>query len=400
MLTRSERLAHRLAARPIPLNAQKLDKLARDMVRGALSRLLSASEPIGFGHLWSTTIGIRDAAGRNKKVLVVAKGEPTQLTGPSFSGKYGKNQDGNDVVIIDWPGKESIYSLQRFYKRWKSLVREVREALAHEMTHASEPVATDSEYLSWNDQQSPEFWKAYANDPKEVRATMRETADFMYQVALQVIKDLKTSDVDQVIRRVLGAVGRSPRFSQHQRWLTDDNKRLIMRGVYRELSDKLNRRKASIRIAKPQLYFLRATTDPRRDLDRGFACVGDHWFDSFEEALDWQDSQGSMFFQSPPREDPHTRKWCGDPELGLSGKAFRNITEFKQVLRKVTPEGSRLGVFSSTTYDLHTGLDGNDVFRPGEFVGWIRPERAMEDLFRILEIGKRGRIPDQWKPGT
>lgn len=130
--------------------------------------------------------------------------------------------------------------------------------------------------------------------------------------------------------------------------------------------------------AARMLFFLRNTTDPERDLGRGFSCHVDGWRKTPEH---------NPSALRKPLQDPDTKLWCVDPELGLSSFACWDEPSFARAMKEieiyaVEPE---IAVFRSMDYDLHAGADGEDVFRDGEFVGFIEWGSSWTDLLTVVE---------------
>lgn len=116
-----------------------------------------------------------------------------------------------------------------------------------------------------------------------------------------------------------------------------------------------------------ELFFLRDTEDPLKDLERGFSCEVNSWKDSEEEAIEWQSKYGAL---RSPLQDPKSKKWCADPERGLSSFAFWDKKSFDKAIRNIErySSGNLPCIFKSKDYDLDSGADGEDVFRKGSFV--------------------------------
>lgn len=129
--------------------------------------------------------------------------------------------------------------------------------------------------------------------------------------------------------------------------------------------------------------FLRDTRDPDADLKRGFSGYAGAWFDTEDEALDYQRHVATL---GPPRQDPVTRKWCGDSELGLSAFEFHDLESFQRAMQLLESEGAyeQIAVFASSDYDLRAGADGEDVFRPGRFLIRINASTSYEELMTSL----------------
>jgi hypothetical protein len=116
------------------------------------------------------------------------------------------------------------------------------------------------------------------------------------------------------------------------------------------------------------MFFLRQTKHPEEDIIRNFSCHV--WKTSLDEAKDFQKREGAL---TAPKQDPKTKLWCADPELGLSGFAFKKVPS-KDLMKKMEQyalDVSEIAVFESTDYDLKSGLDSEDVFRNAKFLGWL-----------------------------
>lgn len=139
------------------------------------------------------------------------------------------------------------------------------------------------------------------------------------------------------------------------------------------------------KMASDQIFFLRDTKNPHNDLVRGFSGYHGTWFDSKEEAIDYQIYNPSI---TPPKQDPITGKWCGSPELGLSSLAFRDENTFnKAIERLINNWGAteKIAVFISDDYDLNAGADGEDVFRNGDFLFYIDINCTYSQFLEKLE---------------
>lgn len=131
--------------------------------------------------------------------------------------------------------------------------------------------------------------------------------------------------------------------------------------------------------ANKELLFLRETNNPEADLQRGFSCHIDGWFENLEDAKEWQKTHGAL---SEPRQDPWNKKWCADPELGLSSFAVWDKPTFEKAISNLISEGAtdKVAVFSSQNYELQVGADGEDIFRSGKFIGYIGLETSYEEF--------------------
>ena len=136
---------------------------------------------------------------------------------------------------------------------------------------------------------------------------------------------------------------------------------------------------------KPQkLYFLRDTSSPNEDLIRNFSCNVNAWLDNEQEAIDYQRIHGGL---DTPKQDPKTKLWCADPELGLSSFSFYDETSFNEALKNIEPYinyKNKIAVFVSDEYELGAGLDGEDTFKNGKFLGYIIEPYTWENVSALL----------------
>lgn len=130
-------------------------------------------------------------------------------------------------------------------------------------------------------------------------------------------------------------------------------------------------------------FILRDTISPEDDLRRGFSGNVGAWFDTREAAFAYADRHGSL---TTPKQCPISQKWCGDPELGLSGFVFTDATSLSASTRRIAEYVEWRGaptvmVFASNDVELGVGLDGEDVFRDG----WIVTEMPYPFSWAELE---------------
>lgn len=116
-----------------------------------------------------------------------------------------------------------------------------------------------------------------------------------------------------------------------------------------------------------RFFILRDTINPDGDLQRGFSGNVNAWFDSRERAQAYADANG---VELSVKQCPISKKWCGDPEKGLSGYAFSNETELSKAMESIATyvewrDNPTLTVFASNEVEKGVGLDGEDVFREG-----------------------------------
>lgn len=122
--------------------------------------------------------------------------------------------------------------------------------------------------------------------------------------------------------------------------------------------------------SRTTMFFLRDTSDPERDLRRGFSCEVNSWFSHEDDAKECAERHSAS---EGHRQDPETGMWCGSPEPGLSSYAFNDESSFARAMDAIGEYLSqdRVAIFQSSEYDLGAGADGEDCFRNGRFVGWL-----------------------------
>lgn len=151
----------------------------------------------------------------------------------------------------------------------------------------------------------------------------------------------------------------------------------------KEKWEKLYKSVFSEAVTKPPLLFLRNTQSPENDLRRGFSCNVNAWFTSQEDADRYQDQHGAL---NPPIYDEMSNKWCADPENGLSGYSFKDFVSFEKAYKNFESYNTddNFAVFSATDYGLGDGLDGEDTFKKGVFVGWIPNSPKTSDMWKTI----------------
>ena len=80
-----------------------------------------------------------------------------------------------------------------------------------------------------------------------------------------------------------------------------------------------------------ELFFIRHTSNPQADLERGFSCEVNSWVQTEEEAIEFQNKNHTI---TKPKYDSFSKMWCADPELGLSSFSFSDEKSFNYVRKK------------------------------------------------------------------
>jgi len=120
--------------------------------------------------------------------------------------------------------------------------------------------------------------------------------------------------------------------------------------------------------SKKIMYFMRDTDNPQQDLARGWSCHVNSWMQEQEDAKQWQSKNGAL---REPLQDPITKLWCADPELGLSAWAFHDQLTFDKALKSVDLYSGSVAIFQSNDFTLNAGAISEDMFRNGTFLFYI-----------------------------
>jgi len=137
-----------------------------------------------------------------------------------------------------------------------------------------------------------------------------------------------------------------------------------------EISSKYNESNGEYKI------FFRDTENPIADLERGLSCnfAELEYTDDYKEAIELNKKYTTWGIK--PFWDNYQKKYCIDPERGLSSYCFEdNIEDFKHNLNSLYGVSGacrdKLAIFKSNDYTLQGGWDDEDLFRNGEFLGWF-----------------------------
>lgn len=132
---------------------------------------------------------------------------------------------------------------------------------------------------------------------------------------------------------------------------------------------------------KPPMFFIRNTSAPEADLKRNFSCY--EWRSTYEEAVEYQKRNSAL---CEPKYDDYSKRWCADPEIGLSSFGFKNENGFTNAMVRMKGYAydDKIALFLSDDYDLDAGLDSEDVFRDGRFLGYITWDTTFTELKSLV----------------
>lgn len=245
------------AARPIPVDYKLVDHTVKVVWNRLLVALKTLSRTPSYRMtpdlLWdlkkAPSIDIKDVAGGSHKILLLATShdyeEYPAVKGNYFrvgEGSYGK---GFEAILVEFPILYKPAKLIPAFLKAKreTLQRELFKVLLHELTHAHD-------YIDIEKEKPPEekdlglvpsredfkFWEDYYNNPREVRA-------FMQEIAYETLQLLGDPSMDPEIKENLGeaiqiVLKNHPTTKEMWEFLTQQNKKKFMQGVYRFLKER------------------------------------------------------------------------------------------------------------------------------------------------------------------
>ena len=142
-----------------------------------------------------------------------------------------------------------------------------------------------------------------------------------------------------------------------------------------------------------EMYFLRYTSDPIGDLERGWSCNVHSWAWDYDGVKRYYEHFDIPKERQTAKHDKKNDIWCVRPEAGLSSFAFWDSNSFNDAKKEVSgyfgfgssKEKSTIAVFSSSDYQLGKGSDREDIFIGGFFVGYIYPHMEWDDFTSSLK---------------
>lgn len=232
----------REAARPIRIDRGAVEQLIDRLIKG-LGRVARSDPEKPFGNYPRSIVGdsiiVTDVAGNEHDVEIHLFANPSKSAAWVTGGAFGHRKRGPDKgrpgIFIELNGK---YPRKTFAE--VKLVRdELRQAIMHELTHASDFPGTKGyapvqKHIPGIGEIDP---VAYYNHPKEVRAYMREVFE---DIAPTVRKIMGTSLGDDW--GLGGAITRILRDNSIWRemtpYLTRQNKNRILKGIVTAFEDE------------------------------------------------------------------------------------------------------------------------------------------------------------------
>lgn len=142
------------------------------------------------------------------------------------------------------------------------------------------------------------------------------------------------------------------------------------------------------------MFFLRWTSNPEGDAERGWSGYMQAWYDSEDEA--WEAYQKRIddgnILPSEPKEDSLSGMWNSEPEAGLSGYGFKDEASFQQAMKNIRDiawyhqedNNQNLWLFKGTELP-EQGADGEDLFSDVEPIKEIYLDSTYQDVVGTMK---------------
>ena len=239
-MIRHPKTASKMAARPIKLDKRELRRAAKYLAEGLVSTLSreDPNEPIGRWELGETWVEVPTTAGENVTAGVYLVSEPTRGVGlVPGAGSGTDRRTGEPAIVLKVNGKETPKYLLGAVQAGR-MEGELYKALLHEATHVADVYPAKRKYKAdpkriLSDAEMDEA--AYYNDPKEVRAHMREVAEEVFE---RFDRFTRIWDRNKSFETALRLSETWERMKPH---LTDRNRKLITKGVWAAVQDHLKK---------------------------------------------------------------------------------------------------------------------------------------------------------------
>jgi len=228
----------RQATRAIQIPKERIRKLAERINRLLGQRLPDSQEPLGSQYLVKNlSLDLETLDGRDVSVAVYVRTRPSNgrdfITGGATGARKSTNQP---VVIVEVNGSIPAAKLRKSIQGSDVFLTLLFSVLIHEFTHVVDPdtssglqKATRGELPAAKDIDFSEYY----NSPKEVRAYLQEIVE---EVAPRFGKM-------PAWKKVFGPGSLARVLDQTRTWkeikghLTEENRRYVLKGVYRALED-------------------------------------------------------------------------------------------------------------------------------------------------------------------
>lgn len=228
----------RVAARPIQIDRaslmQSVKRLQNFLSTGYWGR--NQGEQIGSRLGFKDSVSVRGTNGSvfDVEVQYRSRSDPSvaDLALGGGSGHITNTKKPAVVVLLN-----GVYTPAAFASTQSSSrsAQEIFEMLAHEITHQSDSFKIETQETTQEVKKENEIDPIeYYNDPAEVKAFMRSIFEEVYKYLPKMLKVFSLNRCIQIGFRD------SETWNRIKKHLTEQNKKTIMNGVYRAVSDQLN----------------------------------------------------------------------------------------------------------------------------------------------------------------
>jgi len=235
----------KIATRPIRLDRQlaikSINKLKWFMSEG--DYFLHPEKPIGSQFTFVDKIVVKRVDGVDIEVRVNYVGkDSTTSSGMVLGGGSGVTRGTTNPAIILFLNSKLKPRTFKLYALGEKLTNSLLEVLEHELTHQVD-LYSEKFDPSGSRQTLPEDGEldmhAYYNNQSEVKAYMRSVFD---DIETYLPSASKVFTVQQVMK---GLSGGSTTWNQISPYLTEGNKKLILKGVYQAVQDWYDQHKVN-----------------------------------------------------------------------------------------------------------------------------------------------------------
>jgi hypothetical protein len=214
------------------VSLDSIGRLKEFLQAGYYSR--HSEEPIGSDFVFIDKVRIQGVNGVEFEVQVNYVGKDSLSRGKILGGGSGKTKISNKPAVIIFIN--SLFTPRTFtlYALGEKITNDILEVLEHELTHQADIFKMEvdpSERRTTLPSANELDEKAYYNNPAEVKAYMRSVFN---EMETYLPSASKVFTVRQIME---GLEGGSKTWRQIVGFLTKENKKLILKGVYQAVQD-------------------------------------------------------------------------------------------------------------------------------------------------------------------
>jgi len=222
------------ATRPIQIDRRDAKESVNRLIRFLMSGYWgnNPDEPLRNSFGLADHVTIRDVNGNEMDVQVQYRSKDTKSPDMVLGGGSGKTTVGRRpalIVLLNGFYSSSVFTTTTSGERFRD---EVLSVLMHELTHNADVYAKPSGPTHHRVLTEDELdLQKYYNTPSEVRAYMREVFEEVYRHLPLFLKHFGPNDA---VTRLLKL---SPTWQRIEPYLTEENKHLLLKGVYQAIQD-------------------------------------------------------------------------------------------------------------------------------------------------------------------